>query len=95
MRRISQQAPDLHDQVRAGTMKLSQAENTLKQRMGRRPDKLLEAIILAHTAIKRIRQLAGSEYDDAFDQVYEAGEHLGRVRQLAVAEAVARKAGAA
>ncbi len=91
-RRIARQAPDLQPMIAAGSMTICQAENIIKQRMGQRPDKLLEAVILAHTAINRIRQLAGSEYDDAFDQVYAVGEYLGRVRRLAVAEAVARKA---
>jgi hypothetical protein len=60
------------------------AENIIRERLGQRPGKLLEAIILAHTAICRIRRLAGREYDDDFAEVYAAGEYLGEVRRLAV-----------
>lgn len=89
-RRVQRLAPDLADRVLAGELSNCQAENIIKERMGERPDKLLEAVILAHTAIKRLRQLAGPECADSFAEVYAAGDFLGEVRQLAKADRVAR-----
>ena len=86
IRRVHRFAPDLHARIQAGELSTCQAEGLLLRRMGKRPDKLLAAVILAHTAINRIRQLAGDEYGDLFAQVFEAGELLASVRQSAVTE---------
>ena len=86
IRRVHRFAPDLHAKIQAGELSTCQAEGLLLRRMGKRPDKLLQAVILAHTSINRISQLAGDEYGDLFAQVFEAGELLASVRQSAVAE---------
>lgn len=86
IRRVHRFAPDLHVRVQAGELSTCQAEGILLRRLGKRPDKLLAAVILAHTAINRIRQLAGDDYGDLFAQVFAAGEILANVRQSAVVD---------